>query len=300
MACTETPYAIGGVNLATFSFRPRAPYALSGAYDLPARIGQTKQDWADENFVEPFIREDEFFLGGRDLVLRGYIKGDTAQLSTAYHALNSHLDSLMGAPTTLSCGMGYFQVFVVDFKTVRKCPTDMTEIEITMRQPEVVPWGYAPSNPSGGAGINGYSWADLGFMLNDVHAWDRGAYKTLEVSAYGKEKIRSVARGSSQFKLVLAGRAASLSEIALSTGKLAHLVGTHGRKMLYLNDGLNREFFLESGFKTEILTAAAGTIYYRVQMTLTEIRTSREITVLGGSDFIIGNKHGEAIAFISH
>lgn len=297
MGCTQIPYQLGGVDLSTFSFSPKAPFGLSGMYDLPSRIEKTKQDWLDDNYTEPFIRPDEFFLGGRDLVLRGYIQGDLGVLSSNYYALNQHIDSLIGDVTTLECAFGEFEVYVVDFKIVRLCPSDYSEISITFREPNPSLWGSMPVSESGGSGINSFSWDDFGMYLKDVQAWDRGSYKVINARAYGREKIRSIARGSSQFKLELGGIAESIEEIRINTGKIANLLGTSGKKTLYLSDGLYREFFLESGFKTNVLHKIGDKIYYRILMSLTEIRTTDNRTILGDADNILGNSYGEPLAF---
>lgn len=62
--------------------------AIAGCWDMPARIGKVFHDWQDENGVEPYLREDEIFFGGRDISLYCWLsEGDRGTLLTKDYIL---------------------------------------------------------------------------------------------------------------------------------------------------------------------------------------------------------------------
>lgn len=292
MACTENGYLINGVDLSLYGFKPIAPIALSGWLDMPARINKTKHDWLDENYTEPYIREDEIFFGGRDLVLKGYISD--------YFGLNEFLDSIEN-DAELSCSFGNFAVTVMGFRSVDLCPTDYTEIEIRFRQSVVQAWGTVPATESGGRGINGFGWGDFGMSLLNVDGnKSRGDSKQLPVSVYSKEKTVARKRGALQEVITLMARASDLTELADNIGGLARVLASEGKKLLQLEDSLFREVFLESGFRVTLLRYTSKQVHAKIDISFTEIRTVRELVVFEDTDEtnLLGNNHNEALGYI--
>src|SRR5690606_5647566 len=71
-------YILNGKHLSEYGIIPaQAPdsnIALTGAWDMPARIGKTYHEWPDEHNIEPYLLPEEIFFGGRDLKFYGLLQ----------------------------------------------------------------------------------------------------------------------------------------------------------------------------------------------------------------------------------
>lgn len=74
-------YYLNDTPLADFGFVPGhasgSNIALSGAWDMPARAGETYRQWAGEDGVEPYVRaDDRYDFGSREIGLTGHLVAD--------------------------------------------------------------------------------------------------------------------------------------------------------------------------------------------------------------------------------
>ena len=304
MACTASSYTLAGTNLASFGFVPKSPIALSGIWDMPARLNKTNHNWIGDNYVEPYIREDEIFYGGRDIVLRGYIPyASMNDLGDSYYRLNQFMDGFTTEVHLANSVLGSYIVTVSGFEVVELCPTGYAEIAIRFRESEVQTWGNVPVTATGGYGINGYSWSDFGAHITSRSGvFNRGESKLLPTSVYNREARRVRTRNSYEGTLTLIFRASTLSALASNIGGLAQVVGSEGKKLLEIGDGLFRQVFVTNGFRTELLRHTSTQSVARVTLPLTEIDTSRQVVMFEWSedatDEFIGDKHNESIGYI--
>src|SRR5690606_33211005 len=71
-------YVLNGKHLSEYRIIPaQAPdsnIALSGAWDMPARIGKTYHEWPDEHNIEPYLLPEEIHFGGRDMKFYGLLQ----------------------------------------------------------------------------------------------------------------------------------------------------------------------------------------------------------------------------------
>lgn len=283
---------LNGVPLSDFDFKPGCPYGITGQWNAPPRIETTSKNWADENWIEPYIRADEIFYGGRRLTVFGYIPFSTRK----YYDLNLFMDNFVNE-VELITSKGSFWVTVERFNVVRLCPNDLAEIEIIFYEARPVMWGSLPLVASGGFGINGYSWEDIGVKYvgdGQDDSASRGESKLLEVAVFGKDLRRVRTRNSLGIKVKLI----AFGDIAEITGRLAAILTSEGRKTLNLKDGLYREVFLESGFTTTILRTTSNGDYAEINLTLTEVMTISNIAVISDVEQIIANGWDEEIGFI--
>lgn len=305
MACTLETYKLNGVDLgADFGFRPKAPIALSGMWDMPSRLYKTSHNWLSKNYQEPYIREDEVFFGGRTLELKGYITYLSAtDLGSDYYNLNAFIDgfSANGGHAELECYFGTFDVVVTSFSIVELCPTGFAEISIIFRENEVSLWGATPSTASSGKGISGYSWQDFGAHTeNATGAYNRGLAKELPVSVYGREYTRTIARDGVNVNVSLIFRGASLNEVGSNIGGLVRVLSSEGKKILNLSDGLIRETYSVNGLKSELLRYTSKQVFARVTFSLQEIAISKEMYVFTYNDDTdyLGNNYNEVLSFV--
>lgn len=70
-------YYLNGQALSAFGFVPGhatgSNLALSGAWDMPARSGDTSYTWQEKNGIEPYVEEEDMLFGARNIKLVGNI-----------------------------------------------------------------------------------------------------------------------------------------------------------------------------------------------------------------------------------
>lgn len=269
---------------------------LSGHLDMPARIGKIYQDWAEENSVEPYVRADEIFFGGRDIVIDAYIKD--AVYSEIYQ-LNKDLDAINGVEN-LETDFGIFPVTFVNM-TVRHMQNGISQLSMKYRQavvPIVEDW--RPAVKSGGYGIDGYSWADLGLIpCRPDNDWGRADSKMLENSVYGFERNRVKWHKMNIITLHFLVRKPTYEEVEGAIKKFAALMQSEGKRMLSLKDGSVREVFAKDGFSVNGIRITSTETYANIVINVTEIRKLDNVIVMGDNTQgqVLGNKQGQRIAY---
>jgi hypothetical protein len=272
-------YFLNGQNLQDqFSIIPAqgpgSNIALTGAWDMPVRDGKTHYEWPDDNSIEPYLRADEIFFKGRDLVFSFYIRATdrrTAQL-TAYK-LYDFIKTFTG-PVEFNAGIyGTYQVVIKDEIKMNYLADGFAEGTMTMRQEIVNMAGYIPPADNINPSIDKISLESLGFVLVSMtDQYNRPAMKSGEVTAYGYERVKLTPTGARAFNLELAiqktgyqfgFRPAIQSLIALLSAPNARTL-TH--------NGITREFFCKDGFKVDRFNKRGEVFTAVLTIPCTEIR----------------------------
>lgn len=134
-------YKINDIDMGTYGIIPgQAPgsnIAISGQLDMPARIGKTHESWDDHDGSEPYVREGDINLGGRDIVFYGLVSA--ASKLAALAALKSFFDLISAADglLELECGFGSWQVYVKDEIEVEYIGNGWCTIVMPFRQPVI-------------------------------------------------------------------------------------------------------------------------------------------------------------------
>ncbi len=131
-------YYLNDTPLAEFGFVPGhasgSNIALSGAWDMPARTGETYRKWAGEDGVEPYVRpDDDYLFGSREIQLVGNLVADSEE--TLYEKIETFRAFLTGLPADafLRCDWGQWnvslrkEVKIVPRKTIAAVTLAFTE-----------------------------------------------------------------------------------------------------------------------------------------------------------------------------
>ncbi|MCC8061630.1 MAG: hypothetical protein LIO68_00095 [Rikenellaceae bacterium] len=108
-------YYLNDTPLAAFGFVPGhasgSNIALSGAWDMPARTGDSYRQWDGEDGVEPYVSADDgFAFGSREIELAGHlVADDEASLRENIERFRRFLAALP-ATSQLRCDWGQWSV----------------------------------------------------------------------------------------------------------------------------------------------------------------------------------------------
>lgn len=273
---------------------------LYGHLDMPARIGKTHHNWADENSVEPYVREDEIFFGGRDISINAFISFTSLQeFYTRVREMNLFFDSFNTEPQLLETDFGDYEVTVKNVTIERLFDTEGI-IHLNFRQAIVPIVGDWPSgNPDGGYGIDGYSWEQLGVSPACPSGdYDRAESKLHEVSVYGFERNRVKWHKANNVQLNFFIRDPTYEGLEGKINRMAWILAQPGKRMLKLRDGSIREVFAIQGFSVSNLRTYSTESYANLVVNLTEIRKLDNIMIMGDDEVqVLGNAQGQKIAY---
>lgn len=189
-------YLLNGQNLEQFGVIPgRAPdsnLAISGALDMPSRLGKTHHEWPDENGIEPYLRADEIFFGGRDISFHFFIKAiDRESAVKKCYGLFDLINSFTGIVLFASTLFGSYQVIVKDEVKIEYMGSGFCQGVLTMRQPIVDVAGSIPTANNQHPSIDKISLKKLGFeVVSMTEQYNRPGAKSTEVTAYGYESAK--------------------------------------------------------------------------------------------------------------
>ena len=269
-------YNLGNTDLASIGFtaarQDGSDVALSGFLDMPARLGKTFQDWADQDGIEPYVAASEIFFGGRDLKLTGFITGNNQyDYMTKVNSLYSLIDSFTGL-VPLVTDWGTFNVGVSAAVTGDYLSDKGIKINIPFREPIVTMNGILPVGTSSEFGIDGVSFSSLGgaFIELSGDRRNRTAPKKMDVTAYGKEGyvVTKKEVPSLTFKLVV--KQASYALLKAKIMALMALFSAPGMRNLTVNNDKIRAFFVKDGFTVTNIYAHSSSCYALVECKLTE------------------------------
>lgn len=273
---------------------------LVGHLDMPARLGKTSHNWPDENSVEPYVRPDEIFFGGRDITIRAFISFTSIQdFYNRVQQMNVLFDSFPTDPQLLETDFGNFEVTVKNVSIERLFDTEGI-IHMNFRQAIVPLVGGLPvGDPDGGYGIDGYSWAQLGLSpACPSNEYNRAESKYLENSVYGFERNRVKWHNMNVIQLTFFVRSATYSGLASIINNFSFLLAQPGKRMLRMRDGSVREVFSTQGFKVSRTRVTSTESYADLIVNLSEIRRLDNIVVMADDDVqVLGTARGEKIAY---
>lgn len=297
-------YIIGGLDLRGVGFIPGQGegienIAIHGHLDLPARTGKTYQLWPGENGIEPYVRPDEIFHAGRDIMVKGYVRADSReQLFDNINTINQEFNAFTSEQELISkWGTRIVTVQKID---VVRLQGGWAEAVLSFREARPDVNGELPSSASGGYGIDGYSWADLGIIfLKSKSELNRPDSIKLEVSVYGYEFNRVQYHDVGHIDLELFIRKPTYEEISETIQNFAFLLGSPYRRILSMPDGSYRECFAKDGFSVKSVRVTSSECYAFIDVRLTEITRFKDYRVIGDDEnMALGDSSGEAFNFI--
>lgn len=271
-------YLINGKNLADYGFipghAPESNLAITGVWDMPPRMGKTFHAWPDQNGVEPYLRADELFYGGRDITLYGHLKA--ASRIDAYkkiQALYDDLDILAGGLFPLSSDWGSWNVHVLQQVQVGYIKNGICKVQLPFREPVVSMAGEIPAATDAPIGIDGISFADLGLVkVLTSDNFNRPASKQAEFTAFGHEGYSVTKRGVRTFNIRFLLRGDDYASFAGKVQGFIALLSSPGARTLRLDDGTVREFFVKDGFTVTGVRKLADRTFGIIDIPMAEIR----------------------------
>lgn len=108
-------YYLNDTPLADFGFVPGhasgSNIAISGAWDMPSRTGDTYRQWAGEDGVEPYVRvDDPYDFGSREIGLTGHLVADDHQTLLLNIERFRNFLAALPATSVLRCDWGQWNV----------------------------------------------------------------------------------------------------------------------------------------------------------------------------------------------
>ncbi|WP_336834087.1 hypothetical protein [Sphingobacterium siyangense] len=276
--------------------------ALEGAWDMPARIGKIFHDWGDEDGIEPYLRSDEIFLGGRDIKFLGFMKSESRESAIeALDAFFSHIDpsKLM----VLSGQLGTWNVYVSsDIKIEYYYGANIAVIEFTFREP-VASFQDAvlPVADNKHDSIDNISWESIGVKLmtfkNDLN---RPAPKSQTLTSYGVERYEGAKRGFRELEFSGIIVQPDFNAFKIVLNRLYKLFKAPNARTLRMKDGTVREVFVKDGFKVVNIIIEDDRVLGQIDIKFCEIRQLQNWNKLtDSSGLILVDKYGQPISEIS-
>lgn len=244
-------YAINNIPITAWGLRCAAVggtvrgYLLSGQWSLPKRLGETYHDW--EGNLEPYVDAGDIHLAGRDLTLELACTPGTAQ------ELRERMDNFKFALPdffTLSHEvLGSFNVGTqsLDVKTYGRHWAALT---LKLKEPSPALGGTLPAKDNGAHGIDGYSWAQLGFVVKAIDGrHDTPGWSTLSVTS--DPRSEAWLPGYRQPRTItIEGtlKGASYADFKIKIGRLQTLLSSAGMRAIRYFDGSQYNAFCVDGF----------------------------------------------------
>lgn len=295
-------YLINDVPLEDFGLipgrQPNSNIAISGCWDMPSRIGKVYHDWQDENGIEPYLRADEMFFGGRDIsIICWLIESGRVGFIGQIQALYDYIDSLQDSLFTLSCELGSWKVQMINASSVSYLNNGWGNIQLNFREPVVEMNGVLLSDTNGGVGIDNFSFAQLGLVktLTRDQA-NRPASKQLESNSYGYEKITKVKRNMREFSIEFFFDHPSYNSFKDCINNLMYLLSKPNARTLRLDDNTTREFFVKDGFKVSKVRKNEDRVTGFLQLNIAEIKMLENWNLLtDNSGLKLVDKYGQPL-----
>ncbi|WP_316743816.1 hypothetical protein [Pedobacter antarcticus] len=297
-------YYLNGKNVNDYGIIPgqesNSNLALSGPWDMPSRIGKIYQEWPDENGLEPYLRADELFYGGRDLSFTYFLQGDSREEAMVKsYQLYDDINSFNGLIPFSSDLYGIYQVYVSGEISVEYLADGWCKGVIPMREPVVNLLGDLPTPDNGSPGIDNMSFESLGFKLITMKSQsDRPGIKAVERTAYGYEAAKIGKATFREFDLTLAIIKPSYTQFKSAIQGLMHLLSRPGARTLDYNN-IKREFFAKDGFKVTKMQKQGEKYVAVLEIKLSEIRVLETWNVFTDiSGLLLTDKNGRTLTEI--
>lgn len=281
-------YQLGPIDLLSFGLIPSVVdnstnLALSGCWDFPARLGKSFQDWNDDqNGVEPYVREEEIRLAGRDITFVALLSAasENAALLKCYelYKLVGGLNSLVPFTTDL----GTFNVYLKDQVIADYIGDGWCKLKFTFREPILNYAGTIPAASNAGLGIDGIAFKDLGLTVLDVTGrWNRPAPKNFKATFYENEgyKVSALQNREVTIKALLSG--ANYTQFVSYLNGLYLLFKKEGLRYITYENDMYRSFFVKDGFQvSNVLQAGNGETTGVLTCKFTEVTASSDWSFL--------------------
>lgn len=278
-------YNLNGMYLSELGILPgQAPgstIALAGAWDMPARLGKTHHEWGDQDGVQPYVREDEIFHGGRTLQFYGLVQAvDYTAALAAVHELYADMDAFYTL-VNFATPFGSFWVHVVDEVQATHIGDGWWQVVITFREPEPLLTGTIPVGDSDLPGIDGNPFESLGLMLLRYDtSLNRPQARQAGFTAYGKEGFGRKKRGLREYSYELLLTAPTYTEFTNRLRTLYAMMKSPGYRTMVPGDGTYREVFNKDGFAVSQVQVITGQLSAVVELKLAEVRLLIDWNVL--------------------
>lgn len=166
-------YSINGQSLAAYGITATrsggTSLALSGAWDLPARTGDTSYDWKDTDGTQAYVDADDILFGPRNITFRGLISaGNGKTLGERITDFTSFLGTVNKGIFTLSAEWGSWDVQQSSSVTIKRLDNNHAEFSISLTEPRPDISGTLPVPSGKGDDIDGYTWEELGLYIASV------------------------------------------------------------------------------------------------------------------------------------
>lgn len=279
-------YTLNSVDLTTYGVTPgHAPgsnIAMSGIFDMPARIGQSYYEWAETDTVEPYVLSDEMFFGGRDIMFYGSILGTNKQVNDYLEALYDAVEAF----TTLVTLATPYGSFSVQVKTiVPEFYVGGCKIAITFREPVVaLDEATLPSTSSSAYSIDGIPMTTLGLYYSRGSGLrNLSEMKEQLYTIYGAEGYQMARRKSRNFNMKAAVLGAGISGFQDKIKYLYKLFSSAALRSIIINNEILVRCFAVEGFKVSgiILTNEEMIANFNINLICTEVSlyTADTITI---------------------
>ena len=269
---------------------PDSNIALAGAWDMPSRIGKTHHIWPDDNSLEPYLRADEIFFGGRDLSFHFFIKASDRRTAVLKcYGMYDFINSFTGRVPFSSLNYGSYNVLVNNEVKIDYIASGMCKGVLTMREAIVNMTGYIPSSDNGsGSSIDKISLSSLGFeVVSMTDQYGRPAAKSVNVTAYGHEsaKVAKVGHRTINLELITQKNGYQFGFLPTIKTLMALLAAPNARTLIH--NGITREVFAKDGFRVTMLYKNGEQYTAKVMIPLTEIRVLETYNLLTDASGLI-------------
>ncbi|SMG35360.1 hypothetical protein [Sphingobacterium psychroaquaticum] len=300
-------YYINGLNIEqqfglVASQIPGGNMAISGAWDMPARTGKIFHDWGDENGIEPYLRSDEIFFGGRDINFYAFMKTASRKeaiinLENFYNAIDT--DRLIDFTHP---GLGNWSVYINSEVVIKYHYMDnIAEINFTFREPLVVfPVVEFPIVDNSNESIDNLSWEQLGVTLltleNDL---DRPTPKIQKTTSYGNEVFYGVKRSFRELAFKGVINQPSFNGFKAVINRLYTLFSLPNARTLRMPDGTVREVFVKDGFQITNMQMESNGVIAEIDIKFVEVGQLQEYNKLTDqSKLLLVDQYGQPLSEI--
>ncbi|NII81755.1 MULTISPECIES: hypothetical protein [unclassified Pedobacter] len=306
-------YKLNNVSIESYGIIPiqsgDTNLAITGAWDMPARIGKTFHDWGnDQDGIEPYVLASEIRFGGIDIsldcVVRGLSKNDALRKC---YALFTAIDAYNGL-VVLQCDWGTWNVLVngeikgeylqdgITMLTIPfRCPivpmptalpinalqynplTDQDGIIILVNNEPI----YGGSIKYDGYGIDGVMFAALGLIITSItDRFSRPVPKSGQVTSYRNEGYRNTTTKEREITINAAIVQPSYADFVGVVDRLKALFSKPGLRYLTREQDALRDFFVKDGFKITGLRVNDGQVVAFIAIKLTEVSAHLDWNIL--------------------
>lgn len=268
-------YTLNGVDLSVYGIVAGhfsgSNIALSGCFDLPARIGETQHEWDDENGVEPYVAAGDIFFSGRNIEFSGHMGGNIVEAQTKLAAFYSALDAFTDT-VILSTPYGSFNVTVDSVKPEYKW--GVTTVDITFREPVVDLTGTLPATGASDYLIDSIPMKSFGLYISKVSGiLDLQEMKENKQTIYGQEGVQIAKRKAQTLSLEGFIMTDTLTSFKSKISALYKAFSAPGLRTIRLNAQFDVACFAVNGFsvsKTMLFTSDV-IAEFRIDLVVTSV-----------------------------